>query len=1047
MSFSAFSVANANDLAIKSSSKGGKWNEPETWIGGKVPLATDDVIIDGDVMLTVDAVCNNLIVNQGKMLTKSKLNSPNIVNLSVKFTIENLGVIRNSNSLSLKIDCENFVNKGKLDENIELYISKNISNSGIWSNNITELSGNGEQQISFDQNTFFGGKYLKTSKSVALKVLLTDIVFVGTTVDFENQGGIKISKNKKMILRKNSICQNVKILGESILSELKLQTGSYITSCNLSDLSLGGTTKVEANIVFNGVVINVDTLQGTSANVNHEINVNGKFVNNGRILKQNGGFNIKFSCFGDIENNGVWENTTISINGKTKQNIVCKKNCFFDNVRLECNAGSSVVNAKSDLVFRSSELDLNHKVFNFTGTNLKLYNSKINNALLVSDTMNNTIHFLGKSSIKASSIRGFSLHGKVQVEQGVVFEARVINCDTLTKFDNTDNCNLEIKGNFVNRGLIYNSAKKFEISTENLINQGTIKGDVNIRINKDFTNIGVCDGIGLVFCGDKSQNIVADSKKSVFDNLHIISDKSTGLNIKNDITFRKSEINLGNNWFSLGKKTNLVFVDGYFCGKMIGETDNSITLRQNSFLRNTTLENLILHGDIQVDTFVCLNGKIVNMDTIQTNKVLNFHRIVINKNFINKGKIFKQTSFDFIFDIYGDIINNGTWIADKINMMAKKDQRISSNSVISCGEFNVKPFFNKVIFVDTDIEIKSSDNVDFNNTKLKLSKGKKISFNGGCLKNIILEGDSCVLSMSNKAYAIHSFIGGMSLKGKVTVGADVTFYKNVYLIDTLEKHVNKDNVKVEIEGQFLNRGKIINNDIFPFHIVVYGDTTGHFVTDNKIIVSMADKPFNRKYRLQVGNLDSVPVYTQVLIYNKQRPEELIYEVSTDAEGRKTVSLDGRYEYEFIIKKDGYYSANIKPNNISGNDIAITTSTYEDLIKGKISINLYNITFDSNKATLSNNSCNTLKILAKDFAKMKSVKIHIRGHTDASGLPKDNLVLSEKRAITVKEYFVKEGCAESMFTIEGCGSTKPYEKGNSPEQRKKNRRIEILFTRS
>jgi chemotaxis protein MotB len=58
---------------------------------------------------------------------------------------------------------------------------------------------------------------------------------------------------------------------------------------------------------------------------------------------------------------------------------------------------------------------------------------------------------------------------------------------------------------------------------------------------------------------------------------------------------------------------------------------------------------------------------------------------------------------------------------------------------------------------------------------------------------------------------------------------------------------------------------------------------------------------------------------------------------------------------------------------------------------------------------------------------------------------DNQALSEKRAESVVNYFVTKGGIESgRLSMKGYGKTKPIDTNDTPEGRRKNRRVEIIL---
>lgn len=72
-----------------------------------------------------------------------------------------------------------------------------------------------------------------------------------------------------------------------------------------------------------------------------------------------------------------------------------------------------------------------------------------------------------------------------------------------------------------------------------------------------------------------------------------------------------------------------------------------------------------------------------------------------------------------------------------------------------------------------------------------------------------------------------------------------------------------------------------------------------------------------------------------------------------------------------------------------------------------------------------------------------IKVEIRGYTDNTGSAESNLVISQKRAQSVRDYFIKMGIEPSRLTAIGCGEDDPLASNDTEEGRAKNRRIEFL----
>ncbi|MEC9399680.1 MAG: OmpA family protein, partial [Myxococcota bacterium] len=105
--------------------------------------------------------------------------------------------------------------------------------------------------------------------------------------------------------------------------------------------------------------------------------------------------------------------------------------------------------------------------------------------------------------------------------------------------------------------------------------------------------------------------------------------------------------------------------------------------------------------------------------------------------------------------------------------------------------------------------------------------------------------------------------------------------------------------------------------------------------------------------------------------------------------------------------------------------------------------VYSIQFESGSDKLKSESFAVLDDVAKSLKAQPEVRVRIEGHTDDKGKDKENLLLSQQRALSVFNYLVEKGGIErTRLEYEGYGETRPLEKDSSEEARAKNRRVEF-----
>ena len=110
-----------------------------------------------------------------------------------------------------------------------------------------------------------------------------------------------------------------------------------------------------------------------------------------------------------------------------------------------------------------------------------------------------------------------------------------------------------------------------------------------------------------------------------------------------------------------------------------------------------------------------------------------------------------------------------------------------------------------------------------------------------------------------------------------------------------------------------------------------------------------------------------------------------------------------------------------------------------------------VLFDFDKADLRPTAQKTLHQAAGIIQNKAKGAIRIEGHTDSKGNDAYNQKLSERRAASVKTWFIdKEGLGKLQFTTQGFGAKKPVasntkpDGSDDPDGRQKNRRVEIIL---
>ena len=105
-----------------------------------------------------------------------------------------------------------------------------------------------------------------------------------------------------------------------------------------------------------------------------------------------------------------------------------------------------------------------------------------------------------------------------------------------------------------------------------------------------------------------------------------------------------------------------------------------------------------------------------------------------------------------------------------------------------------------------------------------------------------------------------------------------------------------------------------------------------------------------------------------------------------------------------------------------------------------------ILFNSGKASFQKQTLPVLVSITSILKEYPTAKFSLEGHTDSTGKPATNLVLSKERAAAVKNYLVENGIAADRLTSEGYGDTKPIESNKTAKGKAANRRVEVKLVK-
>ena len=166
--------------------------------------------------------------------------------------------------------------------------------------------------------------------------------------------------------------------------------------------------------------------------------------------------------------------------------------------------------------------------------------------------------------------------------------------------------------------------------------------------------------------------------------------------------------------------------------------------------------------------------------------------------------------------------------------------------------------------------------------------------------------------------------------------------------------------------------------------------------------------------------------------------------ATDGNGNFLVCLPSGYNYGLNISRAGYlfYSENFM---FEGQHTAMEPLLKQirlSPLKVGEKMLLSNVFYEIDSWQLKKESVTELNKLANLLNDNKELVVEIGGYTDATGTDNHNMVLSEKRAISVVNYLIDKGVSSERLKYKGYGNTSPIGDNITFEGRKLNRRTEV-----
>ena len=135
---------------------------------------------------------------------------------------------------------------------------------------------------------------------------------------------------------------------------------------------------------------------------------------------------------------------------------------------------------------------------------------------------------------------------------------------------------------------------------------------------------------------------------------------------------------------------------------------------------------------------------------------------------------------------------------------------------------------------------------------------------------------------------------------------------------------------------------------------------------------------------------------------------------------------------------------IEPVQVEMGKVTVDANAIQGGLKRDGKIALYDVTFDTNKATLSAQSDAQLGQMAQALKAAPALKVFIVGHTDNQGELARNTTLSQQRAdAVVTALSSRFGIAPARLLGRGVANLAPVASNDTEPGRARNRRVEMV----
>ncbi len=756
--------------SITSTTAGGPWNSATTWVGGVVPKASNDVIINGTVKLNGDFTCNNLTVN-------ASCSFMNEYGWNPTFTVN--GKITNNGSVVKNPDGYSFY----------MNVAGDVENNGNWFPSQTKFAGSIDQRIKQSSGKSFQGYFL-TPDTLGQIILESNVTFEGNTWDW--------NKSKLLTNGFSFTAQNYLLNNGTIISNDKLvfeNTGLYKMTFD-GNYQIDGKFRVRDGIIFNGTATILDTLHNEYG-WNPTLTVNGKIINNGSISRNPAGYSFYVNLFNDVENNGSWAPSQTTFSGDTDQKLKQSAGKSFQGYFLTSDTLGQIV-LESNVTFEGNTWDWNKSKLLTSGFSLTVQNYRLNNGIIIS---NDKLIFINTALWHMDFSGNYQIDGKFRVMDGNIFNGTATILDTLHN-EYGWNPTLTVNGKIINNGTISRNPAGYSFY---------------VNLFSDVENNGKWEPSQTTFSGTTDQKLKQSAGKS-FQGYFLTTDTVGQIILNSDITFDS------NTWdWNKSKMLTNGFV---FTVQNCRLNNGTIISNDKLVFNNSMLYYITFSGNYQIEgKFRVMDGNVFNGTATIQDTLYNEYgwnpTLTVNGKIVNNGTISRNPAgYSFYLNLFSDVENNGKWEPSQTTFSGTTDQKLKQSAGKSFQGYFVATDTIGDIILNSDVMF-DGNTFDMNYCLLQTNSYQLSTLNYLLNKGRILSNDT--LNLRNSRLQNCTFNGDYKLRGWIGLHDGVVFNGNATVLDTINNQYGW-NPTLYVNGNLINDGTIANNPGgYSLHLAISGN--------------------------------------------------------------------------------------------------------------------------------------------------------------------------------------------------------------------------------